>query len=293
MVQHDQNNRRCDGVLKAMVINQSVPRLITRLDARLSFLRTADFLRGIGSSYDVDLVVLPEHGVQGAPRATGCEEDLAFPEEALEVLAPACRDAGLWAAVSASGGATRGDPYQQMVLIDDNGTVVARHNTGPTSDGAATVQLRTTTAGPGGLTTSLGYADRARPSLVDPELWGAELVIQYWVTPGINSSQVVRSARSLAWTNTCFVVSANAAGSDGEYHWSGYSSLVNYDGALLGLCGDEEYEVQCADFSIDGLRRERQRRAYSSRSATNTFHRCGSRAPCSSAARRPLKLTLT
>ncbi|ODU00317.1 MAG: hypothetical protein ABS81_24010 [Pseudonocardia sp. SCN 72-86] len=260
-----------DASLVAMVINQAVPRVATRADARQSFLQTSKILRGIGQTYglDLDLVVLPEHGMLGAPQTTSIDEPLAFADEALDLLAPVCREVGIWAAISLSGGATRNDPFQQMALIDDRGNVVARHSTDSRSQRAC-APFRTA-VGPNGLRTALVYGDRARPFLADQDLWGAELVIQYWAEPGTSASQVVQSARSLAWSNTCFVISANAAGTDGNHHWAGYSSLVSFDGSLLGLCGDLEYEVQFAELPIGDLRAERRQRAHSARSVADTF----------------------
>lgn len=274
---HKQSRHRRDTTLAAMVINQAVPRVRSRLDARVAILHTAEFLREVGRSYDVDLVVLPEHGMHGAPRRAGRHEPFTTSDEVLDALGPVCRESGLWVAVPVSAGGTRDDPDRQMALIDDNGEVVARHGADPCSRRRAAGTR--TVVGPGGLRTALAYGDSVRPFLSDDELWGAELVVQYWASPAMSPRRVVQAARSLAWTNTCFVVSANAAGTDGSHHWTGHSSLVSYDGAVLGLCGDLEYELQYAELPIAALRAERLRQACSSRSAADTFAARSRRSP--------------
>lgn len=254
-----------------VVVNQLVPTVNSRTDARLSFFRTAGTVSGLSRTYGADLLVLPEYGVQGVGPSSGGRPPLTFPEEVLDVLGPACAAARVWLAVSVSGGATRADPGHRMVLVDDRGAVVASHVSGPAGGGPA--RRPRVVDGPGGLRTALAFADGARPALGDPELWGAELVILCWTSPGAGPSRIVQAARGLAWTNSCFVASANAAGTVGERQWVGHSSVVNHDGSVLGLCGGIDYEVQHAELSVKDLRDARRRRADSGRAVADSFRR--------------------
>ncbi|MCF7547495.1 nitrilase-related carbon-nitrogen hydrolase [Pseudonocardia sp. WMMC193] len=275
MPSHDPRSRR-RGEVDVLVVNQAVPAVRSRSEARLSFLRTADLVSGLARSYRADLLVFPEYGLQGTALHDAGDAPLAFPEEALDILAPVCRAARVWVAVSVSGGATRPDRRHQVVLLDDRGDVVLRHRTGPvdrSGDGPRVV------SGPKGLRTALAYADGHRSALTDPDLWDAELVIQHWINPGATAGRIVQTARGLAWTNTCFVVSANAAGSIGPYHWAGHSSLVNHDGVLLGLCGEEQQELQYAELSVDDVRRARSARARAAQVAAAALRGRSTRRP--------------
>ncbi|MEU6698638.1 nitrilase-related carbon-nitrogen hydrolase [Pseudonocardia sp. NPDC046786] len=259
------------GTVGVVVVNQLVPTVRTRTDARLSYFRTAGVVSGLAGAYRADLVVLPEYGVHGIGTGTGERPALAFPEEALDVLGPACAAAGVWLAVSVSAGATRDDPSHRMVLLDDRGTVVAGHVSGPAGGDAA--RRPRIVDGPGGLRTALAFADGPRPALTDPGLREAELVILCWTAPGAGPSRIVQAARGLAWTNGCYVASANAAGTVGSRQWVGHSSLVGHDGRVLGLCGGIDYEVQHAEFSVPGLRAARSRRADAGRAVADSVRR--------------------
>ena len=267
---HQHADLPADRAVTVAVLNQPVPLVRTRADSRRSFVHAADLVLEIGHSRQVNLLVLPAFGIQGA--STDPHEPQAFPDEALELLGHACRAVGVWAAVSMSGDPLRSARPHQVALLDGRGRVVARHATGSSAapDGPRVV------SGPGGLSTALTFADDVRRPLVDPGVWGAELVIQYWATPGTRSHQVVESARGLAWSNTCFVASANAAGSDGLNRWSGHSSLVNHDGSLLGMCHGEAYELRFAEFDVADIRRTRRVRARSGRAVAESFRRCSS-----------------
>lgn len=264
---------REEGVatVSVAVLNQGVPFVRTRSEARVALLRAADLILSFAtSSPGLDLLVFPRYGIHGAEEAS-TRGLLTEPDEEIEALGRACREAGIWVAAPVSAVVTGGaDRRPGMVLMNDRGQATTWLDARSRTVG----ELRSRVVdGPRGLRTTLAFADGAR-LLRDPNLAAAELIIQHWSNPGTAPSQLVQAARGLAWSNTCFVVSANAVGRVGHHCWSGYSSLVNHDGSILGLCEDLDYEFQHAQLAVHELRRARLARARASRATARYFRRC-------------------
>jgi amidase len=253
------------------VLNQPVPVVRSRSEARRAYLWAAHLVVGIAAGEpNLDLLVFPEYGNHGVAQEASSRRSLVEPGEELEILGRACREAGVWIAVSETGGAVRHDARHRMALLNDRGEVVARHVTGPVGVGRAGPRI---VDGPRGVRTALTFADAASSPAVEPAIRGAELVVQYRVDPSARPGEVVRSARCLAWTNACYVASANAAGSDGTHRWAGFSSVVGYDGTVLGLCEDEEYELQYTELALAELRRSRAAREVRGRADAASLRR--------------------
>jgi len=63
--------------------------------------------------------------------------------------------------------------------------------------------------------------------------------------------------RSYALTLSCFVVFANQAGADGQYHYWGGSFVVGPDGNLITQSGTAEPDLVVADLEYSALREQR------------------------------------
>lgn len=256
------------AAVRVAVLNQPVPVVRSRSEARRSCLRTADLVVGIAAGEPgLDLLVFPEYGLLGY-RGPGREETDPGPAEELETLGRACRAAGVWVAASVTGGSAS-DRRHRTVLLDRLGTVVASHAGGPVDPRAEGSRI---VAGPHGMRTALTFAGTG-----DPGVRGAELVVLLRCDPGARPDEVVTAARALAWTNACYVVSANAAGSDGTRRWAGFSSITGVGGELLELCEGDECELAVADLDPSRPRREREVR-----------HRCGRAVSASLRRSRPV-----
>jgi amidase len=252
--------RRTVGSVGVAVLSYTVPQLRTRDDARLNYLRIADLVVGMARGEPgLDLIVFPEYATHGwvdnPGNARGIDQLTADGED-IAMFARACRVAGVWGAFSVSGGRCRPDPDHSVVLIDDRGEVVLLHRRPPGATGGDSPDVA---VGPGGLRTGLSL--RAGTAPVRPgtgcQFRGAELLVQFQVSPDVPAVAQIAAARTAAWMGSCYVVSVNPAGSAGACSWSGHSAIVGPDGGTLGQCGGEEHEFQYAELSVDGLRTAR------------------------------------
>lgn len=229
------------AAVRVAVLNQPLELAASRHDPARSWLQSAALITGITAGEPgLDLLVLSGHGPwHGGP-------------DHLEIIGDACRRAGVWAVVRTGGTAP------SMALLDREGRVVSRHTSA--LGGAAEPRI---VDGPGGLRTGLAFVECASAVVSDPGLRGAELIVALRVDPSPAASAVHRPTRALAWTQSCFVATANACGTVGNHRWAGWSLIAGFDGQILATCEDEECELAVADLHPSELRRARRHRSRS------------------------------
>ena len=238
------------------VMSYTIPAPRTRAEARLNHLTIADLVGGmVRGEPGLDLVVFPEYSTHGFGEGRGVEV-LTEPGEDVDLFARACRTARVWGVFSTAGGGGP-DPDHSFVLIDDEGRVAMRHRRVAGTTGGDPPEV---VAGPGGLQIGLSVCTDDPVFPRGCQVRGAELLIRCQAAPDVSASDQVRAARAAAWWGNCYVVAANPAGTTGPHRWSGHSAIVDFDGSVLGQCGDEEYEFQYAELSIDALRSARAKR---------------------------------
>lgn len=232
------------AAVRVAVLNQPLGLAASSANHRRFWLQSAALITGITTGEPgLDLLVLSGHG----PWHTGPDH--------LEIIGEACRRARVWTAIR-TGGQAPG-----MALLNRDGRVVALH-----ADGVGGTPASRIVHGPGGLRTALTFVGTAGALVSDAGLRGAELVVALRVDPSPVASAVHRATRALAWTQSCFVATANPCGTVGHHRWAGWSLIAGFDGQVLATCEDEECELAVADLYPSELRRARQ---YRSRSGTD------------------------
>ena len=275
------------GKVGVAVMSYTIPAPRTRTEARLNHLTIADLVGGmVKGEPGLDLVVFPEYSTHGFAEDRGVEV-LTAPGEDVDLFARACRGARVWGVFSTAAG-DGPDPDHSFVLIDDRGRVVMRHRRVAGSTGGDPPDV---VSGPGGLQIGLSICtdDPVTPS--GCQVRGAELLIRCQAAPDVSAADQVRAARAAAWLGNCYVVAVNPAGTTGAHRWSGHSVIVDFDGSVLGQCGDEEYEFQYAELSIDALRAARAKRNHLER-AIRTRAFAGSSEPDLSREPPPIRKVL-
>lgn len=226
------------AAVRVAVLNQPLELAAASADTRRFWLQSAALITGITAGEPgLDLLVLSGHGPwHGGP-------------DHLETIGEACRRAGVWTAIRTGG------PAPAMALLDRDGQVVIQHRAG-----LAGAPRPRTVDGPGGLRTGLTFVESAGAVVSDPGLRGAELIVALRVNPAPDPSSVQRPTRALAWTQSCFVATANACGTVGSHRWAGWSLIAGFDGRILATCEDEECELAVADLYPGELRHARRQR---------------------------------
>jgi amidase len=247
------------------VVNYQVPVCETKQDVLKNCERIAQMVWGTKRGFPgLDLIIFPEYSTQGFHPTKWHDLTTTVDGPEVEVFAQACVENNLWGIFSLTGEHNPlGNPWNSLLLINDEGEVVANHHKvlpwvpmEPWYPGNTT----TVAEGPKGLNVGLIICyEGNHPEIVrDTVMKGAELVVrcQGYMYPSKEQQRVVQQCR--AWENLTYFAVANMAGRDLVYSYFGHSMIVDFDGSILAECGTSPDEVTYSLLPLSGIRDARR-----------------------------------
>ena len=219
---------------------------------------------GEGARRGSDLVVLPELWTTGLALREATEMDTPGTFDAVSAMRDLARTNRV--AVAGSALLRDGDHFHNvLVLVSAEGRLVASYQ--KLHPFTVMDEHRFVTPGDEVVVCDAPWGRTGLAICYDlrfPELFrrlvgdGALLVLlpAEWPHPRLEHWQILIRARAIE--NQCFVVAANAAGTQGRYHFCGHSAVIDPWGVALAEAGEEE-TVLTATIDLAEVARVRER----------------------------------